>query len=1278
LRSHGLFRRDEKFSGRFYRISEQFYNVRIAFNAIRMFARSKTYHAGANIGPRWGGRGVAVDNTVAVYLKSWLKARRKGSQLLPWILLALMSTGSLFAQNSDFAYVADEFSNAVSLYGIDATTGALTPQGVFSATAPADIVVTASGKFAFVANYIQQGSISVFSINPTTGALVPVAGSPFQAGAYTLRVTIAPSGRFLYAANNGSNNISAFSIDGNTGVLTPVPGSPFDVGKAPYMVGISPSGQFAYVPNANSDTISAFTIDPNTGALTPIPGSPFIDTGQSKDPLGSGASPQGVTVAPSGQFAYVANAFSWTISTYTINPTTGALTPLSGSPLATAPEPAQITFNASGQFAYVQSAGTPFDRLDGSISVYSVNTTTGVLTPIQGSPFASGAATDFFALDASAGFAYAANYYSNDIAGFKVDSATGGLTPIAGSPFKTGSNPHSIAIVHAAGCASGDGSVLSLSSIYPASGGNAGSVTVTVRGCGLSEASTLKLTQSGQPDIPSGPANVLTAGTLISATFNLTGKPPGVWDIAAANPDGTSASLPGGFTIQEGGTPNISVDILGFDKIRVGSKQTFYVVYSNSGNVDAGLVPLWMQVPESVQITPMFPIGSAGSESASTSTNPVRSLVTTPSAAQNGSTDFEISTSNGTFIPLLLPFVPAGSSGSLPIQLAVSSALAPFNWKTWANPPWITHLSASGAKGDPKALKCISDIVQTAFVLVVPESAPLLAMNNLLAANQKSDQIQSGVDFTIALAKQAGAIGTAIDLLDNADSAWGYYSTISDCAETAEESSEVDQTESPVNSLDPNATFGPRGYGPARYISGNRPLTYSTSFANSPTATAPAQAVTITNSLDVNKFDISSLALGPISFASTIVSPPTGASSFSQNVDLRPAQNLIVAINAGIDPSTGVITWRFQSLDPSTGQPPTDPLSGFLPADVNPPDGEGGVVFTVKSKTSLQTGTQLRDGATITFDTNPPINTAPWTNTLDSTPPTSHVVALPPNENAVTFPVSWAGTDVGAGIQDFTIFASDNGAPFTVWQQNIPAKSASFTGQVGHTYAFYSVARDLVGNVEPGKTSAEATTTVTTADTTPPTISITTPANGAIYSANQVVKAAYTCTDAGSGSGIASCTGTVPNGANIDTAPSGTSTAKTFAVNATDVAGNPASKAVSYTVSCHYVGLGISPSTVARGGKITVTGTVNSCTSSSQTVSVKFTLTGPLGPKSCASCSTVMFTSPPFTIPAGTKKTISFPFVIPKTACPGKFTLTATTLAGGTAVDSSSATLTVQ
>src|SRR5260370_5467721 len=99
--------------------------------------------------------------------------------------------------------------------------------------------------FAYVANCggacggVDSGNVSAYSIDGTTGALVPVAGSPFPAGANPISVTVHPTGQFAYVTNYNSGNVSAYVIDGITGVLTPVPGSPFPAGVNPRSVTVA-------------------------------------------------------------------------------------------------------------------------------------------------------------------------------------------------------------------------------------------------------------------------------------------------------------------------------------------------------------------------------------------------------------------------------------------------------------------------------------------------------------------------------------------------------------------------------------------------------------------------------------------------------------------------------------------------------------------------------------------------------------------------------------------------------------------------------------------------------------------------------------------------------------------------------------------------------------------------------------------------------------------------------------------------------------------------------
>lgn len=84
---------------------------------------------------------------------------------------------------------------------------------------------------------------------------------------------------------------------------------------------------------------------------------------------------------------------------------------------------------------------------------------------------------------------------------------------------------------------------------------------------------------------------------------------------------------------------------------------------------------------------------------------------------------------------------------------------------------------------------------------------------------------------------------------------------------------------------------------------------------------------------------------------------------------------------------------------------------------------------------------------------------------------------------------------------------------------------------------------------------------ILTVTSQPPTATILTPPNGAVYFQGQTVKADYSCADPDGT--VTSCVGTVPNGANVNTATTGT---KTFSVTATDNNGLTGTAATTYKV----------------------------------------------------------------------------------------------------------------
>jgi hypothetical protein len=141
-------------------------------------------------------------------------------------------------------------------------------------------------------------------------------------------------------------------------------------------------------------------------------------------------------------------------------------------------------------------------------------------------------------------------------------------------------------------------SQLSVSGAVPGSGGNTGNVTVTVLGGGFVPGTTVKLACPSQPEILA--ANISTApdGRTLKATFNLTGVTPGQCLLTALKPDGTSVSAANSFTVEQGGAPDVWVEVMGFSQIRGGRPQIYYLNYGNQGNLDAGIVRLWLSFPD--------------------------------------------------------------------------------------------------------------------------------------------------------------------------------------------------------------------------------------------------------------------------------------------------------------------------------------------------------------------------------------------------------------------------------------------------------------------------------------------------------------------------------------------------------------------------------------------------------------------------------------------------------------------------------------------------------
>jgi 6-phosphogluconolactonase (cycloisomerase 2 family) len=219
-------------------------------------------------------------------------------------------------------------------------------------------------------------------------------------------------------------------------VLTNVPGSPFATGGAGKNVVcygldrmiVTQVNQLLFVANTGDMTISGFTINPVSGALTLVPGSPFA-SGLSLD------SCQGMSIAATPDARFLMASSNGQIQTFTIAPT-GVLALAATTANCCTPN-AGMKISSNGQLLAIAN--------EASVSTFTLNPVTGALTPVLGSPFPKTGTGLVTGLD----FNSCGNnrLYGGEATGtptladaWAVD-AGGVLSPIAGTPFQsTGSN----------------------------------------------------------------------------------------------------------------------------------------------------------------------------------------------------------------------------------------------------------------------------------------------------------------------------------------------------------------------------------------------------------------------------------------------------------------------------------------------------------------------------------------------------------------------------------------------------------------------------------------------------------------------------------------------------------------------------------------------------------------------------------------------------------------------------------------------------------------------
>jgi PKD repeat protein len=661
--------------------------------------------------------------------------------------------------------------------------------------------------------------------------------------------------------------------------------------------------------------------------------------------------------------------------------------------------------------------------------------------------------------------------------------------------------------------------IAGLDRIEPTQAGNGSFVGITIYGGGLTVENTkVLLRKSGEKDIPGIKLESLGSGKLF-ALFDLDGKAVGKWDFVV-NKNGVEQVLKEAFSIVTAILADPWMSLSGREKVLVNMWQTYTIDYGNNGNVDAFGVPMSIAISN----FPTFDMEMIDFE-----IQPNTYMKTNyPQIVQEIDTLFFIYKDyfgaglDARIYQLIIPVIEANSSHSVHIRVK-----SPKNFfiESWINREMFETVSANTKSAslsnnlfldDPdlddvafrnkkKLYQCLgaswanlgaSALANLGTTLL--NASPVGCIYNIATGiYNPTDQLKPDVKKNKSIFNSSiykwGAIftGCAVSVTPWAalKVGWGACKLMLDIGKSANQDDECRKAYDPlykgrkgilsVLSFDPNEMIGPSGYSDKHWIQKNKVVPYSVLFENKSTASAPAHIVSVTDTLDLKTFDLKEFGFGAFGFSDTILSPNGNKlKKFAMDVDLRPAMNLITRVTGNLDTITGVIYWEFISLNPTTMALEEDPMIGFLPPNNAEHAGEGFVSFSVGMKDNLTTNSTFKNKASIIFDANAPILTNEYINTIDMDKPQSKIFPLDATAGN-HFTLSWEGSDVGSGVESYSVYCLENDTALYLWRTGIKEQSVEFEGTLGSTYKFYSIATDNVSLMEDKPSGFDASTKVT-------------------------------------------------------------------------------------------------------------------------------------------------------------------------------------------------------
>lgn len=319
-------------------------------------------------------------------------------------------------------YTNNSPSKGIHVFNFDANTGKANEVSAIEVANPSYLAVSKNGKFIYSVNENDEGKVSAFQYNKTTGKLA-LLNTENNNGSAPCYVSIDGTGKWLFAGNYGSGDLSVHAIK-NNGSISPAKqqikhsGSSFnkDRQEKPHVhcTYISPDNKLLYVPDLGIDRVMIYPFNAASGVLDTLH--------KTSIRIEPGGGPRHIVFSKNGKYGYIIEELSGSIDVILREGNTHTIVQkVNHLPAGEAGAAADIHLSPDEKFLYASH------RSNNTIEIYKVSAKNGSLVYV-GKHSSLGKTPRNFTIHPSGKFLLAGNQNSNEIAVLKRDIKTGLLS----------------------------------------------------------------------------------------------------------------------------------------------------------------------------------------------------------------------------------------------------------------------------------------------------------------------------------------------------------------------------------------------------------------------------------------------------------------------------------------------------------------------------------------------------------------------------------------------------------------------------------------------------------------------------------------------------------------------------------------------------------------------------------------------------------------------------------------------------------------------------------